>query len=75
MKFNKLSQDYRKLNDYIRGEMKRQKISQGEMAYRLNLTQASVSYKLSGTSDWTVWELMNVFEILGIEFDYGKEKQ
>ena len=72
MKFSKTSQDYRQLNDFIRGEMKRQKISQGDLAYSLNLTQAAVSYKLSGKCEWTVWELLNVFEILNIIFEYSK---
>ena len=74
MKFNKTSQDYRQLNDFIRGEMKRQKVSQGNLAYSLNLTQASISQKLSGQTEWTVWELLNVFDYLGISFVYGKEK-
>ncbi len=75
MKFNKISKDYRQLNDFIRGEMKRQKVSQGNLAYSLNLTQASISQKLSGQTDWTVWELLNVFDFLGISFDYQKGEQ
>lgn len=74
MKFNKVSQDYKKLNDFLRGELRRQKISQEKLAYCLNITRASVSKKLSGSTDWTVWEILNVFEILGISFDYGKEQ-
>ena len=65
MKFNKTSQDYRQLNDFIRGEMKRQKISQDDMAYGLNLTQSVISRKLSGETEWTLWEVLNVFERLG----------
>ena len=70
MKFNKISQDYKQLNDFIRGEMKRQKISQENLAYSLNLTRVSVTRKLSGKADWTVWEIFNVFEILGVKFEY-----
>lgn len=70
MKFNKISQDYKQLNDFIRGEMKRQKISQENLAYSLNLTRVSVTRKLSGKVDWTVWEIFNVFEILGVKFEY-----
>lgn len=73
MKFNKVSQDYKKLNMVIREEMRCQKISQSDLAYRLNLGQSSISEKLAGKTEWTVWEMMNVFEILGITFDYRKE--
>lgn len=74
MKFNKVSKDYRQLNDYLRGEMRRKKLNQASLAYSLNLPQSGISERLSGKTDWTVWELLNVFEILGISFDYGKEQ-
>jgi len=75
MKFNKTSQEYKQLNDYVRGEMKRQKISQGDIAYELNLDQSVISRKLSGETDWTLWEMFNVFERLGVCFNYGKESK
>lgn len=71
MKFNDTKIQYRAMKDYIRGEMRRQKISQSDMAYRLNMTQGNFSYKLSDKGDFTTWELLNVFEILGVEFEYG----
>ena len=74
MKVNKISKDYRQLNDFIRGEMTRQKISQDMLAYRLNLTRVSVNHRLSGKVDWTLWEIMNVFEILGISFEYERRE-
>lgn len=74
MKFNKLSKDYKQLNMFIRDEMKDKKISQKELAYELNINQSGISDRLSGKTDWTVWEIMNVFEILGISFDYRKEQ-
>lgn len=72
MKTNKVSQEYTKLNYFIRGEMKRKKLSQDSLAYTLNLTQKSISNKLSGKTDWTMWEIMNVFEILNINFNYSE---
>ena len=75
MKFNKTSQEYRQLNDFVRGEMKRQKISQDDVAYSLNLSQASISQKLSGKTEWTLWEMFNVFELLGVYFDYRNKDQ
>jgi transcriptional regulator with XRE-family HTH domain len=73
MKFNKVSQDYKQLNMFIREEMRIKKISQESLAYSLNITQKSISNKLSGKTDWTVWEILNAFDVLGIDFDY-KEK-
>lgn len=75
MKFNKVSRDYKQLNDYLRGELRRKKISQEALAYSLNISRVSVSSKLSGKKDWTVWELLNIFELLEISFNYGKESK
>lgn len=75
MKFNKVSRDYNQLNDYLRGELRRKKISQEALAYSLNISRVSVSSKLSGKKDWTVWELLNIFELLEISFNYGKESK
>lgn len=72
MKFNKESQDYKKLNNFIRNEMRSQKVSQSALAYALNLTQGSVSQKLSGQTEWTLWEILNVFSILDVDFDYER---
>ena len=74
MKFNKTSQDYKKLNDFIRGEMRRQKVSQASIAYSLNLSQQGISERLSGNTEWTMWEVINVFEILGVNFNYKKDE-
>lgn len=73
MKFNKVSQDYKQLNMFIRDVMREKKISQESLAYALNQTQGNISQKLSGKTDWTMWEILNVFDVLGIDFDY-KEK-
>ena len=72
MKFNKTSQDYKKLNNFIRSEMREQKVSQSDIAYSLNITQGSVSQKLSGQTEWTLWEILNVFSILDVDFDYER---
>lgn len=70
MKINTTSKQYRQLNDFIRGELKDQNISQKDLAYMLNLPQSGVSNRLSGKTDWTLWEILNVFAILNINFNY-----
>ena len=75
MKFETVNRKYNQLNDFIRGEMKRQKISQDDMAYRLNLPRASISKRLNGVSEWTAREIINVYEFLGIEMSWDAEKK
>jgi predicted XRE-type DNA-binding protein len=58
---------------FIREEMRDQKISQEKLAYSLNIPQSGISDRLSGKAEWSHWEILNVFDILGIEFDYKKE--
>ena len=72
MKINKVSKQYKQLNMNIREEMRTKKISQKDIAYRLNQSQANISQKLSGKVDWTMWEVLNVFDILGIDFSYER---
>lgn len=74
MKFNPTSRQYRNINDVIRCTMRRQKVSQSELAYQLNLPQSAISKRLDGSVDWTLFEVLNVFEILGIEFSYEEKE-
>lgn len=67
MKFESVNRKYNKLNDFIRGEMKRQHYSQDDIAYRLNLPRASISKRLNGISEWTAREIIDVMEFLGVE--------
>lgn len=55
-----------KLNDLIRGELKRQKINQSKAGYYIGLSQEQFSLKLSGKSEWRLKEIVGVSELLGI---------
>jgi transcriptional regulator with XRE-family HTH domain len=70
MKFDKTTKTYRQINDFIRGELARQKISQEELAYRLCMKQQSVSQRLNGKVEWSLKEIIDVYDILGIEHDW-----
>jgi transcriptional regulator with XRE-family HTH domain len=74
MKFNRERQEYNRILDFIRGTMRRKKISQADIAYRLGLPQGAISKRLSGEVDWTLFEVLNVFEILGITFEYQEKE-
>ena len=68
MKFNKTQKKYREINDHIRGSMRRKKISQSDLGYRLNLSHAAISKRLSGQTDWSLWEILLIEEILDEKF-------
>lgn len=74
MKFNKISQVYRQLNDFIRGELKRQKITQKDLGYSLNLSQQVISKRLMGKIDWTLWEFINTLDDLGYEIEIKRKE-
>ena len=74
MKFNPTSRQYRRINDLIRCTMRRQKVSQNELGYQLGLQQTAISKRLSGEVDWTLFEILNAFEILGIKFEYEEKE-
>lgn len=74
MKFNPTSRQYKRINDLIRCTMRRQKVSQNDLGYQLGLQQTAISKRLSGEVDWTLFEVLNVFEILGIKFEYQENE-
>ena len=67
MKFESVNKKYNQLNDFIRGEIKRQHYSQEDIAYRLNLPRVSISNRLNGKSEWTAREIIDLMEFLGVE--------
>lgn len=69
MKFYTIDRKLNNFNDFIRGELKRKKISQSDCAYRLGIPQSALSYRLSGHTEWTLREVFLMCEIL--EMDIG----
>ncbi len=55
----------RQFNDRIRGELARQKKTQGDLAFFIGTTQPNVSLKIRGKRDWTLSEYFGVFEYFG----------
>ena len=74
MKFNKTKIEYQKLCDFIRGEMKRQKINQDVVATWLNIPRSAVSKRLNGQTRWSLEETISMFELLKVSFEYGNRK-
>ena len=55
-----------RVNDLIRGELKRQKISQDKAAYYIGLSRGQFSVRLNGRQEWKIGELMQLAELLKI---------
>ena len=58
-----------KLFEKLIAEMKRQKISQGDIAKILGITQAAVAYKLSPDGDFKSEEIIKIQETFFPEVD------
>ena len=64
MKFYSVDRKLNKFNDFIRGEMRRQKLNQKDVAYRLGIDQPCLARRLSGQVNWTMREAVMLSEIL-----------
>lgn len=67
MKLYSVTQKKNRINDFLRGELKRRKVSQEELSFRLGLNQTGVSKRLSGQTEWTLGELILLCEVLEIK--------
>lgn len=56
-----------KFNDTVRGTMKREKVSQTELAEYLGLTYSSISLRLNGYQDWKLLEVFKTMEYLELK--------
>lgn len=70
MYINSSDKKYHQMNDFIRGEMRRKKITQKTVADRLNIDQSQIARRLSGEVEWLAREIIIVYELLGIEKDW-----
>lgn len=62
---DKTSTLYRRFNDWVRGELCRQKKNQTDLARYLGLDQCGISKRMTGQVAWGFKEVLNVIEYLG----------
>lgn len=55
-------------SDLIRGAAARDRLSQGDLADALGMSRQSVQHRLTGRSRWTIGELRDVADVLGLDF-------
>ena len=71
MKQYTIDKQYRQLNDFIRGELRRKKISQEKVANWLNLSRTGISKRLSGEVEWSLKEIMSLYELMEIKHEWN----
>lgn len=63
----------RRFNDTVRGELRRKKLKQTELAEYLNITQAEVARKLNSDHSWSLEQAFNVIEFLDLTIEEAFE--
>lgn len=63
----KSEKTYRRFNDFLRGELKRRKISQEKAANYLNLSRMSFVKRLSGSVGWSFKEVLEMMDFLEMD--------
>lgn len=71
MKQNSIEKKYRQFNDHIRGELRRRKINQKQVATWLNIPQSCVSQRINGETEWTMREIISLYELMEIEHEWN----
>jgi transcriptional regulator with XRE-family HTH domain len=67
MKKNKADILYKRFNDFVRGELKRRKQTQADLAEYLNIERTALSHRLCNITPWTFKEVLYVCEFFGKE--------
>lgn len=58
------TRQYRRFNDFVRGELRRKKIKQENLAEYLKITRTALTLKLNGTNSWSLEQALNAIEFL-----------
>ena len=56
------SSKLRRFSDWVRGELRRQKKNQAELAYYIGTDQSGLSLRLNGKRQWSLKEYFGVLE-------------
>ena len=61
---DRVKRDYRRFNDFIRGELRRQNLSQNDLSDYLNVDKSTLSKKLNGGLGWSLMDALKAMEFL-----------
>ena len=62
----------RRFNDWLRGEMRRQKKNQEELAYYIGIDRSGLSLRMNGKRAWKLKEYFDTLEFLGKKAEDGE---
>lgn len=60
---------YRRFNDWLRGRMRREKVSQVRLAEYLGVNQQTLSKRLDGQIEWSFRDVLEVLEYFNTDFE------
>jgi transcriptional regulator with XRE-family HTH domain len=66
---NRVKNQYRRFNDWLRWEMKHKKVRQAELAEYLNISQATLSKRMNGEIQWLLEDALEVLEYFNASFE------
>lgn len=63
---DRVKADYRRFTDFVRGELKRQKLRQRDLAMYLKVDDSTLSKKLNGGLGWSLMDALTTMEYLNV---------
>lgn len=71
------TREYREFVDWLRGELKRQKKTQIELAAFMGKDPVSITQRMNGTVQWSYLDVLEALDFLGCDFEdvYGRKER
>lgn len=61
---DKVATNYRRFNDFIRGELRRKRLNQEDLANYLNVNRSTLTNRLNGRIEWSLRDAFKAVEFL-----------
>ena len=61
---DRVATSYRRFNDFIRGELRRRKLKQSDLANYLDVNRSTLSKKMNGDLGWSLRDALKAMEFL-----------
>ena len=71
---NKSEYEQNRFSDFVRGELRRSKRKQEELATYLNIPRPSLTCRLNGKTDWRLKEVIDTCSFFGMSYTFGETK-
>ena len=64
---DKVGRNCRRYNDFIRGELRRKKLKQEDLADYLNVNRSTITNRLNGRIEWSLRDAFKAAEFLDVD--------